>query len=401
MSVDTENRIFSAYSVPLILMLVGLVLSAALLNGQMFLSILCILVFTLMAGARLWSRLSMAGVHSSLKIDKQKMFPGETLDLSAEVSNNKILPIWMRVHVGLDRALQLPSGETEIKKDSGLLWYQNADFSWQVTALQRGVHRIGPVTLEIGDLLGFYPKLKQTTDFHDIIVYPHLVRLNPLQLPRRDFFGIPGVKSPVEDPVYIHGTRDYQYLRPARFIHWKASARQNRLMEKLCEPAEQEKILILIHTDHFDSDPLGEIFEHTLEAAASLAVNLDRMRFAVGLATNGHLKNGGRATLKISRSPGLISNILETLARLEPFPAEDMITILQRGGTLPWGVTAVCFSYRLDETSLTINRYFQQRKIPIVMVFCDPQADLKEAGTQAGENIYRLEDLKAKGFRAQ
>ncbi len=125
------------------------------------------------------------------------------------------------------------------------------------------------------------------------------------------------------------------------------------------------------------------------------------MRFAVGLATNGRLKNGGRATLKISRSPGLISNILETLARLEPFPAEDMITILQRGGTLPWGVTAVCFSYRLDETSLTINRYFQQRKIPIVMVFCDPQADLKEAGTQAGENIYRLEDLKAKGFRAQ
>jgi uncharacterized protein (DUF58 family) len=227
------------------------------------------------------------------------------------------------------------------------------------------------------------------------------VPLNPIQLPRRDFFGIPGVRSPIEDPIYIHGTRDYQCRKPARYIHWKASARHNRLMEKICEPAEQEKILILICTDHFSSDHTGESFERSLEVAASLAVQLERMRFAVGLVTNGRLKGGGRAALKISRSPGQLSDVLETMARLEPAPTGEMIDVLQRGLILPWGVTGVCFTYRLDAGSLALNQFFKHRSIPMVMIVCDQAADLTAAETKTSEQIYRLDDLRVKGPAAK
>ena len=44
----------------------------------------------------------------------------------------------------------------------------------------------------------------------DVIVYPRLVPLTPVRLPRRELFGIPGAKSPIEDPVYVYGTRRYQ-----------------------------------------------------------------------------------------------------------------------------------------------------------------------------------------------
>ena len=75
--------------------------------------------------------------------------------------------------------------------------------------------------------------------------------LGPLSLPRRDFFGVPGGESPVDDPVYILGTTDYQNGRPAKYIHWKASARHHRLQEKVFESTEQEKILLVVDVDQF------------------------------------------------------------------------------------------------------------------------------------------------------
>jgi len=397
MTTGTEERVSSVYTLSLILVLVGLGLFAALLTRQATLTYLCILVFTMVAGAKAWSRLSIARIESDLGVDKKKMFPAETLTLSIGVANNKVLPVWLQVRVALRGAMQIASGQAVLKKDSGLLWYQRVDFRWQLTAQKRGVHRIGPVVLEVGDLLGFYPQVKQSPDFHDVIVYPRLVPLNPVRFPRCDFFGIPGVRSPIEDPIYIHGARDYQSRRPARYIHWKASARHNRLMEKVCEPAEQEKILMLVCTHRFSSDSTGESFERTLEAAASLAVEFDRRRFAVGLVTNGRLKGDGKAVLKISRNPGHLSDILETMARLEPVPAEDMVDRLQRGMTLPWGVTAVCFTYRLDRASLALNQYFKQRNIPMAVIVCDQRTDLTAAETKTSEKIYRLDDIRAKG----
>ncbi|MBW1691959.1 MAG: DUF58 domain-containing protein, partial [Deltaproteobacteria bacterium] len=47
------------------------------------------------------------------------------------------------------------------------------------------------------------------------------------------------------------GTRDYQNWRPARHIHWKASASHNRLQEKVFEPSEQEKVLLAVEVSQF------------------------------------------------------------------------------------------------------------------------------------------------------
>jgi hypothetical protein len=60
-------------------------------------------------------------------------------------------------------------------------------------------------------------------------------------------------------------------------------------MEKVCEPAQREKILILVRVGCFADDQTGESFESCLEVAASLAVQLDRLRYSVGLAINGRL----------------------------------------------------------------------------------------------------------------
>ncbi len=392
-STEGEDRIPSAYTMSLTLYLVGFAMFIALLTDQSALTFLCAMVFSMAAGAKAWSRFGLSRMRSELRLDKRRMFPDETLGLTVAAENGKFLPVWLQVKVPLGEALRAGSEPGPLKQDSGLLSYQRAEFDWQVTELRRGVHAIGPVRLEAGDPLGFFTSVKQA-DGSEIVVYPRLVALSRIPLPRRDFFGKPGVHSPVQDPTYIHGTRDYRCGRAARYIHWKASARHGRLMEKLCQPAEREKVLIVVRADGFNQDPSGEYIERCLEVAASLTVQLDRLRFSVGIATNARLQGSEKATVRISRSPAQLSQVLETMARIEPEPNGDLIGVLRRGPTLSWTVTAVCFTYGLDAGSLELREYFRDGKIPLVTVVCDRGADIAPVRTDVEAGIYRLDDIR-------
>ena len=386
-----EDRLPTLFIVPLMQFFVGLLLFTALLNGQRDLTVLAFLVLGIVIGARFWSRFSLSGIKAYSTVDGQKVFPGETFTLKMSAENAKFLPVWLQMKVPVDDSLHPSSSETTIAKESGLLWYQRAQFQWELTAQRRGVHRIGPIQLKVADLFGFFPREKQTQESLQIIVYPRLVPLKPISLPRRDLFGVPGAASPVQDPVYILGTRDYQHCQPARYIHWKASARHNRLQEKIFEPSEQEKVLLVVEVDQFAQNRAGERFERTLEVVASLAVRLDQKGYAVGLATNGAIVGGGPAILPIARGPQQMPGILETLARLHMESHGDLLDMLRSGLSLPWGVSGVHFSYDQDATTLAAEGYFSHRKVPIMFVVSQPRSIPGKNNVQG--RVYRLNDI--------
>ena len=377
---DTEEvRLPTALVIPLIQIVVAVFLFMALLNGQRDLTVLGLLVVTLMAGTKIWSRLSPAKIHHLTLLDKPRAFAGETVTFTTQIRNAKILPVLARLTASFSTDLPAAEGSAGLRKSCSLLWYQETRFTWSLTALRRGVYRIGPSELAVGDLFGFYSTDTEPAAPREVIVYPRLIPLRPIRLPRRDLFGIPGVKGPIEDPIYVYGTREYQSGRPARYIHWKASARFARLQEKICEPAAQEKILLIVAVDRFHQHQAKADFEKILEVAASAAVRFDQAGFAVGLVTNGELKGGGSLVLPISRGAGQMPKILETLARVQMTPAADMGDLLQRGLNLPWGTTGLSLSYDLGGCGSEIVAFFHHRGTPLVSIVCRP-------GTQPGEN---------------
>jgi uncharacterized protein (DUF58 family) len=301
-------------------------------------------------------------------LDKQRGFPGETFIFSVRIRNAKVLPVLAQLSLSFSKDFRSADRQSELKKNCSLLWYQEVNFRCHLNALRRGVYRLGAGELRVGDLFGFYTRNADTAAGMDVIIYPRLIPLKPVSLPRRDFFGIPGSKSPIEDPVYLYGTRDYQSGRPARYIHWKASARLTQLQEKICEPAAQEKILLIIAVNHFFKNQAHSEFEKILEVAASAAVNFDRAGFAVGLVTNGELKGGGSQVLQVGRGYQQIPNVLETLARLQMTPAADLGDILRRGLKLPWGTTGVSLTYDSAESCKEVLAFFNHRRGPLVSV---------------------------------
>jgi len=378
-----EERLPSMFVIPLIQCIAGVVLFMALLSRQRDLVILVVLVLGVMAVAKLWSRMSISRIGCRVTVDRERVFPGEGLVMQLEVENAKFLPVWLRITAAIDDALIVTSGEDACSGESGLLWYERVQFRWDLVARRRGVHRVGMSRVRVSDLFGFFPREKGDSEDCRVIVYPRLVPLSPVTLVKRDLFGHPGARHPVEDPIYIHGVRDYQKGRPARYIHWKTSARHHRLQEKVFESSEQAKVLLVVDVERFVNAKAEKDFEAMLETVASLAVQCDRRGYAVGFATNG-VVNGGRSILPVGRNPRHLAALLETLARMQLARSEDLVHTLRHRLTPAGGTSCFHFSREADESLSDAERFYAHRRNPVVFVVCTP-----DRPAQGGENARR------------
>ena len=364
-----DRRVPSLFVIPLVLAFVGALLFIALLYGQRDLTILSLILFGVVAGAKLWTRWSLAAIECRVSVDKHRAFPGEKLTLRATAENRKFLPVWLQVKLpisGLAHGISAESPGAPVVAEASLLWYQNVRFQWELTARTRGIHHVGPLGIESGDMFGFFPKGKEMTETIEVIVYPRLVPVRSLALPRRDFFGIPGAESPVQDPIYILGTRDYQQGRPAKYIHWKATARHHRLQEKIFEPSEQEKILLVVDVGQFALRKAEEEFERALETVASMAVLLDQRGCSVGLVTNGATAGGGPPILPVARNPQQLTALLEALARLRMEAFRDLMDTMRLDLRLPWGISCLYFALEEGGAAEAAREFLVRRRIPVL-----------------------------------
>jgi uncharacterized protein (DUF58 family) len=393
-----EDGVPSLFIIPLIQFFVVCILFVSLLHGQGRLALLCLLVLAMGLGTRVWSRAGGVRLRCHIEVDKNRLFPGEHFKLSLRAQNGKFLPIWLQVRVSFDRPVALVSPAAPIfEQDSGLLWYQHAYFDWELTAPPRGVYQVGSDELRVADFFGFFPRRKVLHDMVEVLVYPRLISLNSLPLPERDWFGRPGRKGPVRDPVYLLGTRDYGPSHPARFIHWKASARHQRLQEKIFEPTTQRKVLLVVDVAHFAASGTAEEFERTLETAGSLAVRLSVAGCALGLVTNGRVQGRGLGVIPVANNARQAAAILELLARLQMQQEESLVDTMNQGLRRPWGLSCVHFSYGQGDDIATAQTYFTTRGVPVSFVVSHMPPEWRDTGTLGYATVCGLDDLRAGG----
>jgi len=379
--------------IPLIQLVVVLLLFLALLYGQRDLAVLTILMLCFVGGAWLWTKASRFGLTCHSRVDKAKCFPGAKLTYLITAENKKILPIWLQLLVPISAQLNPVPGEQILIREGCLFWFQRAHFTWELTAQRRGVHHIGPPRILAGDMFAFFYRKMKFAEQHQILVYPRTFPLPAFSLPRRDFFGIPGAKSPVQDPIFLLGTRDYQHGRPAKYIHWKASARRNCLQEKVMEPTQQEKVLLIVDVTRFARRKAAEDFENTLEMAASLASQFNQRGLSLGLATNGSLDGGGAAVVPIARNSQQLPAIMEVLARLQMKSRAPIKDALSSGTALTWGLSCVYLCHQDDETVDGMDEYFRQCRTPVVFLVCHSRPEARRDRSPSAGKVYRLEEL--------
>lgn len=389
---EPSRSVPSLFTITLIQVLVAVLLFIALLNGQRDLAVLTLLVLGIIGGTRLWAWISLTNLNCQFDFDKWHVFRGEHIILRATTDNAKLLPIWFKLQIPIGNLLQHPNDERVLTQSSSLLWYERRQCRWDLYAERRGVYQIGPIDIQAGDLFSFFSRSKRLGASRSLVIYPRLVSLNALALPKRDFFGAPRAPSPVQDPIYILGTRDYQHGQPSKHIHWKASARHDRLQEKVFESTVQEKILLVIDVEPFESHEMEDAFEGVLEIVASLAVRLDKQGHAVGLVTNGGVNGKSSTIIPAARHEQQVSTLLEVLARLEMHAGTELKEVMHQALAEAWGISCVYFSCEEDESVFRASEFFARRRTPAVFVVSRPRLTA-EGRPEMHHRVWCVDDL--------
>jgi hypothetical protein len=198
----------------------------------------------------------------------------------------------------------------------------------------------------------------------------------------------------VHDPVYILGTRDYQHGRPAKHIHWKATARHHKLQEKVFEPSAQEKVLLVLDVRPYAEQKAEDEFESALEIIASMAASLDGRNCAVGLVTNGVVAGGGSSVVPVARNPEQLATLLETLARLQMEPSADLVDMMRNRLALPWGLSCLCFTLEGGGEGRAVEGYFRDRRTPCTCFVNRPGSRSGGNGFAGGSLMRGLDEVR-------
>ena len=166
---------------------------------------------------------------------------------------------------------------------------QSREVAFPLLARERGVYRLGPLELFVGDFFGISTWRHHIAAEQTIVVYPQVRSLPELALPSRLSFGnFPALQRIHPDPTRLAGVRPYEQGDPLRTIHWPASARTQALQVKQFDHTVTVNCRIFLDFCQ-DSYSVSQFFpatERAVTTAASLAAHIIQRGEACGLATN-------------------------------------------------------------------------------------------------------------------
>lgn len=163
---------------------------------------------------------------------------------------------------------------------------------------KRGLRTLPPLTLRTTFPFGFFHKSLIRPQPQTVLVFPRILPMPPGLQTARARAGQDHEDRRRGIGTELHNLRDYTPADDARGIHWKASARESKLLVKEHERDEEGRARLCLSNhlplgsqgrgggDRSDpSDESLENFERAVVLTASLAWELNRRGYAVSLET--------------------------------------------------------------------------------------------------------------------
>jgi uncharacterized protein (DUF58 family) len=288
-----------------------------------------------------WGRPQVSIVR---KLSPSLVHEGETIRVDAMVRNDR--SISLRNATLIDDVERLGRAEFDLGR---LPPRSTAHAAYQVVCRPRGVYRVGPAAVKVGDPFGLSATTLQTDDIDALIVYPEVEELAGFPATRgRD------PSSHTSRPEFSHqGGEDFFTLREyrmgddLRYVHWPSSARRDELVIKQLETPWQSRALVLLdlRSDAYENT---DCFEKAVRGTASVVRHLARSGFDADLWA------GGTGTTRVAD----YTRTMEALARVQPVTGLDLRAVAGRLSGVGRGGALVLVSGVPDHHLLDINRLF-------------------------------------------
>lgn len=274
-----------------------------------------------------WSLIAVRWIRISRRTLAQQAQVGKMIEETFVVRNTAVVPkLWLEVR---DHSTLPNHHASHVVPALGA----RGRYTWQVQTLclSRGEFRLGGLTLVSGDPFGFFVTPRVIKDDKRLVVHPQVVQIKRFELPAGMTSGGESQrKRSATVTTNASGVRDYVPGDSLNRVHWKSTARKDRLIVKEFEidPIVDIWLFADFSAQSLVEDPsvqringIGPILprggglppsteEYVAVIAASIAQHFIEQDRAVGFAA--HVP--ARRSLQPDRSQRQMRDILESLA---------------------------------------------------------------------------------------
>jgi uncharacterized protein (DUF58 family) len=277
----------------------------------------------------------------------------------------------------------------------------------------RGKWQLGPVTLHSGDPFGIF-KLERPVDATaDLIVYPATINLPEFRLPSAELPGGADLRSRTFHVTpNVSTIREYVPGDSFNRIHWRSTARTNKLMVKEFEldptadvwivadmhersqvVAEEQRTLYRDRRLGRDIQVPESTEEYIVSAAASIARHLLNGSRNVGLLAWGQ----HREIIPPEREARQLYKILESLAVIRAHGTHPLAEVLiAEASQFSRSSTMVVITSSVDQAWVTSLQQMLYRGIQTVVVLIDPESF---GGWPSAAALAKLSELRVPIYR--
>ncbi|MGD2145636.1 MAG: DUF58 domain-containing protein [Anaerolineae bacterium] len=374
-----------------------LFLIAAVLRVDFFFSVVYLLLSVYVL-SRLWTQRAAADLQAE-RTYTNRAFPGDQATLRLAVRNLSWLPIpWVHVHESLPVEL---STRPFIREVTSLGPYAERTFTAVLDCHRRGYYEVGPLRMQLGDLLGVSRTHRVQVESQHLVVYPRVVPLQELGLPTRSpLVALPARTPLFEDPARITGVRGYQDGDSPRRIHWTATASSGELLVKRYDASIARETVIFLDLNQGDYEGRRRYTatELAIVVAASIAHHIVvSERLPVGFVTEGWdplAEAKARFVLPPRADRASLMGLLEVLARVEVGDVAPFADVLRReSSSLTWGTTLAVVAGRATEALFDTLVHLRHAGFALALILIQPTGvteDLRRQADLLGVPVHRV-----------
>lgn len=246
--------------------------------------VLLVVLIILYLAAYLWVRRQVQAVNFDRRREGSVLVAGDLLHEEFILTNRSPLPVlWAEFHDASDLPGYAPGSVVAAPVGGAYRWSKEAECA------ERGVFRLGPHRLRIGDPFGLFEAEITHTRSETLLIYPRVVQLPHVELPRGAAGGVASVRRPLLGVLPAASVREYAQGDSMRHVHWPSTAHRGHMMVKELELEPTGDVWIVLNLDAALQRGTGRTgtLETGIILAASMAAEMvsGRERRAVGLLT--------------------------------------------------------------------------------------------------------------------
>ena len=370
---------------PTVVVLAVVLFVLAVFGGVGILYVVFYAVAAVVLLSYLWTRAIAGGLSLTRQPSVGHLQVGSQMEERFTAENTSLLPVsWIEV----DDHSNFP-GYPASKVES-LAGRQTKNWRIEWLCRRRGRYHLGPLTVRAGDPFGFFSVQQDYPDTISFLVFPPVVELPGVELPRG---AVAGSTSGGAKALQITNTaasvRDYQPGDSFKRIHWPTTARHNSLFVKEYDLERSSDLWIVLDMDA--STLLGHEEESTEEYQVRIAVALAnrvlRENRAVGLLAS----SAEQVLLAPDKGGGQFNRILTELAAVHADGPTSLAmtlnlatTLLGRGATVAIITAASSLDWVRSAVSLA-----QHGLSPIVFIVDPSSFGGKVEGTTVASEVLR------------